>query len=134
MCEFTKERLVTSYLSISDCSKFCKMYNWEEENDLTDLTGYQCSELCYWLSRWLSGKEPVGNAGDIRDKSLVPGLGRSPRGGNGNPFQSSCLENAVDRGALWATVHGVTQSDTTEVNQHTSAVDTDVAGRGNASY
>ena len=44
------------------------------------------------------------NAGDV---SLIPGLGRSPRGGNGNPLQYSCLGNPVDRGAWWATVHGV---------------------------
>ena len=41
---------------------------------------------------------------------LIPGLGRSPGGGNGNPLQYSCLENPVDRGACWATVHGVTKS------------------------
>ena len=37
----------------------------------------------------------------------IPGLGRSPREGNGNPHQYSCLENPMDRGARWATVHGV---------------------------
>ena len=45
------------------------------------------------------------NAGDARDKSLIPGLGRSPGGGHGNPLQCSCLENPMDRGAWWATVH-----------------------------
>ena len=43
-----------------------------------------------------------------------PGSGRSPGGGHGNPLQYSCLENPVDRGAWWATVHGVTEWDTTE--------------------
>ena len=47
---------------------------------------------------------------DVRDKGLIPGLGRSPGGGNGNPLQYSCLENSVDGGAWWATVHGVTMS------------------------
>ena len=47
------------------------------------------------------------NAGDLRDEGLIPGLGRSPGGGYGNPLQYSCLENHLDRGALWATVHGV---------------------------
>ena len=45
----------------------------------------------------------------------VPGLGRSPGGGNGSPFQYSCLENSMGRGAWWATIHGVTVSDTTEL-------------------
>ena len=39
------------------------------------------------------------NAGDVRDAGLIPWLGRSPGGGHGNPFQYSCLENAMDRGA-----------------------------------
>ena len=51
------------------------------------------------------------NAGDV---GLIPGLGRSSGEGNGNPLQYSCLGNTVDRGAWWATVHGVTkESDTT---------------------
>ena len=54
-------------------------------------------------------KNPSANAGDAGDTGLMPGLGRSPGGGNGNPLQDSCLENPVDRGAGWATVHGVAQ-------------------------
>ena len=50
--------------------------------------------------------------GDIRDMALIPGLGRSPGEGNGNPLQYSCLENLMDRGAWRATVHGVTKSQT----------------------
>ena len=49
------------------------------------------------------------NAGDL---GSIPGLGRSPGEGNGNPLQYSCLENSMDRGAWWATVHGVTKSQT----------------------
>ena len=61
------------------------------------------------LPRWLSSKESTCSAGDT---VLVPGSGRSPGGGNGNPLQCSCLENAMDRGAWRATVHGVAQSQT----------------------
>ena len=49
------------------------------------------------------------------DPGLIPGLGRSPRERNGNPLQHFCLENPMDRGARWATVHQVTESDMTEV-------------------
>ena len=57
-------------------------------------------------------KNPPANASDSRDVSLIPGLGRSPGEGNGNPLQYPCLENSMDRGALWVTVHGVTKSQT----------------------
>ena len=59
-------------------------------------------------------KNLPANAGDIRDVGSVSGLGRSPGGGNGNPLQYSCLENPMDRGAQWVTVHGLQTSDTTE--------------------
>ena len=55
-------------------------------------------------------KNPPASAEDIRDAGLIPGLGRSPGGGHGNPLQYSCLENPMDRGARWATVHGVAKS------------------------
>ena len=57
-------------------------------------------------------KNPPANAGHIRDAGLIPGLGRSPGGGHGNPLQYSGLENPMNRGAWWATVHGVTKSQT----------------------
>ena len=59
-------------------------------------------------------KNPPTNAGDIRDAGLISGLGRSPRGGHGNPLQYSCLENPMDRGAWRATVHRVSESDMTD--------------------
>ena len=71
--------------------------------------------------RWILTTEPLGkptvtiitikasacNAGDL---GSIPGSGRSPGEGNGNPLQYSCLENPMDGGAWWATVHGVTKS------------------------
>ena len=53
------------------------------------------------------GKESACNAGD---PGLIPGLGRSPRKGNGNPFQYSCLENPMDRKPWWAAIHGAAKS------------------------
>ena len=55
------------------------------------------------------------NAGDIKDLGMIPGSGRAPGGGNGNPLQYSWLENPMDRGACTAIVHGVTELDMTEV-------------------
>ena len=55
-------------------------------------------------------KNPPASAGDLRDSSLVPGLGSSLRGGHGDPLQYSCLKSLMDRGAWQATVHGVTKS------------------------
>ena len=57
-------------------------------------------------------KNLPANSGDSRDEGLNPGSGRSPGEGNGNPLQYSCLENPMDRGAWWATVHGVAKSQT----------------------
>ena len=57
-------------------------------------------------------KNPPANAGDTSHEGSIPGLGRSPGGGNGNPFQYSCLENSMDRRTWQATVHGVAKSQT----------------------
>ena len=57
-------------------------------------------------------KNPPATAGDARDMGLIPGSGRSPGGGNGNPLQYSCLENPMDRAGWWAMVHRVTKSQT----------------------
>ena len=75
-----------------------------------------------YVSLWLTGasqvrlavKSLLAKAGDIRDVGFIPGLGRSPGGGHGNLLQCSSLENPMDRGARWATVHGVTKLDATK--------------------
>ena len=59
------------------------------------------------LSWWLSGKEFTSSKGDA---GSIPGLGRSPERGHGNPLQYSCLENLMDRGAWWAIFHEITKS------------------------
>ena len=71
----------------------------------------------YIMTSWVSHvalvvKPPSANAEDIRDVGSISGWGRSPRVGDGKPLQHSCLENAMDRVAWWATVHGVAKSRT----------------------
>ena len=63
-------------------------------------------------SLWFSGKEYTCNAGDAGNVCLIPGSGRSPRGGHGNPLQHSCQKNHVDREAWWAMIHGCAKSQT----------------------
>ena len=58
---------------------------------------------------------------ETRDMGSIPGSGRSPGGGNGNPLQYSCLENPMDRGSWWATVHGVTKS-WTQLSMHVKLI------------
>ena len=77
------------------------------------------------------------NAGDVRDTSLIPGSGRRPGGGHGNPLQYSCLENPMDRGAWWATVHGVANSRTQLKELSTHPIlsrSVHVAANGNTSF
>ena len=57
-------------------------------------------------------KNLPANARDARDGGLIPGLGRSPGRGSGNPLQYSCLENSMDGGAWWTTAHRITKSQT----------------------
>ena len=69
--------------------------------------------LLQGLPRWHSViKNLPANAGDTGDAGSIPGSGRCPGGGNGNPFQYSCLENPIDRGTWRPTVHGITESPT----------------------
>ena len=73
---------------------------------MLDDTGLGASQVALLV------KNPPANAGDIRDVGSIPGSGRSPGGGPGNSLQYSGLENPMDRGAWWITVHGVTKSQT----------------------
>ena len=57
-------------------------------------------------------KNPPVNAGDARDAGSISGSGKSPKKGNGNPLQYSCLKNSMERGAWWATVHAISKSQT----------------------
>ena len=70
-------------------------------------------------------KNPTVNAGDIRDSGSLPEWGRFPGGGHGNPLQYSCLENPMDRGAWWATVHKTAKSWTRlkQLSMHASTMD-----------
>ena len=66
-----------------------------------------------WASQvTIVGKNLPAKAGDLREEGSVPGLGRAPGGGHGNPLQYSCLEHPTDRGALQATVHRVAKRQT----------------------
>ena len=76
---------------------------------------------------WASQLAPAvktlpANAGDARDSGLVLGSGRSPGEGHGHPLQYSCLENPMDSGAWWITVHRVAESDTSEVTTHSQNI------------
>ena len=71
--------------------------------------------MCVFVYVYTDGsvvKNLSANAGDTRDTDLIPGLGRSPGKGNGNPLQYSCLESPMDKGAWQETVHGGLKSQT----------------------
>ena len=98
----------------------------------TQLTPLVSFDLVHML--WPGGREvknPPANVGDARDAGSIPGSGRSPGIGNGNPLQYSWLENSMDREAWWAIVHKVTKKelDTTEqLSTHTLTEDASCPG------
>ena len=81
----------------------------KESGELIIRYGFIITPDNMWLPQWLIVKESACTAGDV---GSIPGWGRSPGEGNDNPLQYSCLENPMDKGAWWATVHGVTKSQT----------------------
>ena len=86
-------------------------------SDWTTTKGWAGHTEFFWRSWWCSAGFPGGSEGkasacDVGDLGSIPGLGGSPGEGNGNPLQHPCLENPMDGGAWWATVHGVAKSRT----------------------
>ena len=84
---------------------YCLFISENNRNPFSSIL-YSCNKYILsikGLPWWLSGKETA----DEGDVGSVPGLGRSPEEGNGNPLQDSCLGNPMDSGAWWATVQGV---------------------------
>ena len=77
--------------------------------------------MAQWVKR---KKKSTCNAGDVRDSASIPGSGRSPGGGHGNPLQYSCLEDPMNGGAWRAMVHRVAESDGTEATEHARIYDT----------
>ena len=96
------------------CTYIISLFNWRI------ITLKYCDAFCHtstWINRRyprvqvaLVVKKPPANAGDVRDTSSIPGLGKPPGGGHGNPLQFSCLENPMDRRVWWAMVQRVTKS------------------------
>ena len=86
-----------------------KLYVWNDPHLFYFYIGVYTYIGIYTFPGGSDGKESACNAGD---PGLIPGLGRTPGEGTGNPLQYSCLENSMERGVWWATVHGVTESQT----------------------
>ena len=89
--------------------KHCKHISEGTFNDISQKDLYAISQGASQMVQWLVTHLPVQ---DARDRSLIPGSGRSPGVGNGIPLQYSCQNYSTDRGAWWATVRGVTKSQT----------------------
>ena len=104
-------------LSLSGINQVAENIIWkkiaQKHNHFVNMTGSV-------LPNWCCNKESIWQCKTHKRRRFAPWVGRSPGVVNGNPLQYSCLENPVERGAWWATVHGVTKSNTTErLNMHT---------------
>ena len=86
-------------------------YLWEVTVEV-----FQC--MCFWTKRAFLVGQMVKNLPAVWETGLISWLGRSLGEGDGNPLQHCCLENPKDRGAWWATIHGVTKSQTRLSDQH----------------
>ena len=94
-----------------------KTRKWEEPHAFHSWPKVLPIPFLYWVNKvynglpqWLTGKEFAHNARDVGNMGLIPGSGRSPGGGNGNPLKYSWLENPMDRGAWWAIVNRTAKS------------------------
>ena len=95
-----KHKRFASATNAGQCPSLILIHRCELSMSIIDKWGFPCASDC---------KEPAWNAGD---PGWIPGLGRSPGEGNGNPLKYSCQENSIDRKAWWATVHTVAKSRT----------------------
>ena len=90
LCDFGQRVYVGVVMTTAKLVIFCEALRYD-----------RAAQGCQWL------RTQPASGGDLRDVGAIPGSGRSPREGNGNPFQYTCLENPLDRGTWRATVHGV---------------------------
>ena len=104
-------RLATNFMGISDRSLYGELWRTFYFLKMLSLFLLDMHIELAGFPGGTSGKEPTCNGGGV---GSVPGSGRSPGEGHGNPLQYSGLENPMDRGAWWATVHGVTHNLATE--------------------
>ena len=105
---FSVSLLSDSWICFSTLLCLCHIWHFFLNSELL---WQQSLRLTFFKPR-AGGSEVKASACNVGDPGSIPGLGRSPGEGNGNPLQYSCLENPMDGGAWWATVHGVAKSRT----------------------
>ena len=116
----TEERINDLEVEITTTEQNIEKRMIRNEDSLRDLwNNIKHTNICIiaapegeWQPGFPGGSEVKASASNVKDLASFPGLGRSPGEGNGNPLQYSCLENPMDGGAWWATVHGVAKSRT----------------------